>query len=135
MAYKNKINKKINKGEFMVNVFGFIDIIIRREALEKKEKGLSNKLIDKYKLKDKFYDDKIICIPGGMNPFDAEREINELENTYGLVFNPDIHKDPETDIVIVKGLWGIQTKNKWLKEKREKLVDGFSIRYYYEETK
>ena len=115
----------------MVNVFGCIDIIIRRDSLEKKEKGLSQKLIDDYELDERYYDDKIICIPGGMNPYDVEQEVVGVEKEYGIVFNPYIDKEPETDMVIVEGWGGIRTKNKWLKEKNETLEDGRFCRQYY----
>ena len=92
------------------------------------------KLIEDYELESMYYDEKIICIPGDMNPYDVEREVFRVEKEYGLVFNPYIDKSPETDMVIVEGLGGIITKNRWLKEKREKMDNGGTCRrYYFEE--
>jgi len=114
----------------MVRAYGCIDIIIRRDVLENKKRGLSEKLIEDYKVKPEFYDDYIVCIPGGMSPYDVEMEVISLENEYGLVFNPYPEKEPLTEMVIIEGLFGIKTKNNWLKEKRS---NKCGIQYYFDE--
>lgn len=115
----------------MIEAYGCIDIIIRRDALDKKSKGLSQKFIEEYKVELPHYDEDIICIRGGMNPYDAKMEVDKLEKDYGLIFNPNPKESPETDIVIIEGLLGIRTQNKWLQHKREKTDKGYFKLLYF----
>ena len=113
----------------MIRAYRFIDIIIRRDALEKKEEGLSQKFIEEYKVDEQHYDEDIICIRGGMNPYDVETEVIALETKYGLVFNSYPDKSPQTDIVIVEP-FGVTTRNCWLKCEI-KMDNGALDRIYY----
>ena len=112
----------------MIKAYGCIDIVIRRDSLERKEKGLSEKFIKKYKVKPPHYDKDIICIPGGMNPYDVETTIMELEQNYGLVFNSNVKETAVTDFVIVEP-WSIYPKNSWLKEKQTE--NGYTGEFYF----
>ena len=103
----------------MIEKYQFIDLIIRRDALEQSEKGLSEKIIKEYKVDDKHYDENLICIRAGMNYMDVEYEIEKFVKTYGLRFNYDNGNNP-TDIVIVEPLRGIITKNNWLENNGER---------------
>ena len=107
--------KFVRGGRLMIKAYDFIDIVIRRDSLEKKERGLSQKFIEKYKVGEPHYDDYIICIRGGMNPYDVRERVAEIEKDYGLVFNPYPKEKPITDIVIVDMMMGINTQNDWLK--------------------
>ena len=108
----------------MIDRYGFIDIVIRRDSLEKIEVGLSQKIISEYEVTEPHYDEYLICIPGGMNPMDVEARVIELETKYGLVFNPYMGEGPTTDIVIIDGWHGMLTRNRWLEEVKEKRDDG-----------
>lgn len=103
----------------MIGKYQFIDLIIRRDALEQSEKGLSEKIIKEYKVDSKHFDENLICIRAGMNYIDVEYEIEKTVKTYGLRFNYDNGNNP-TDIVIVEPLRGIITKNNWLETNAEK---------------
>ena len=103
----------------MIEKYQFIDLIIRRDALEQSEKGLSEKIIKEYKVDSKHFDENLICIRAGMNYIDVENEIEKFVKTYGLRFNYDNGNNP-TDIVIVEPLRGIITKNNWLETNAEK---------------
>ena len=117
----------------MITAFGCIDIIVRRDSLEKVEKGLAEKLIREYGINDCHYDEYIICIPGGMNPYDVQIEVAKLEKEYRLIFNPN--QAQMTDMVIVEGLLGVRTKNNWLKpvkgDSGEKIIP---FQYVFDET-
>ncbi|MBE5738965.1 MAG: hypothetical protein E7354_04485 [Clostridiales bacterium] len=100
----------------MIKAYGCIDIVIRRDSLEKKEKGLSQKFIEEYGVKEPHFDNDLICIPGGMNPYDVGTEVTNLEEKYGLVYNPNIKEGPITDIIIVEPL-GMSPYRSWLRSK------------------
>ena len=102
----------------MIEKYQFINLIIRRDALEQAEEGLSEKIIKEYNVDDKHFDENLICIRAGMNYMDVENEIEKFVKTYGLRFNYDNGNNP-TDIVIVEPLSGIRTKNNWLEENGE----------------
>ena len=118
----------------MIEAYEFIDIVVRRDSLEKKEKGLSKKFIEEYEVELPHYDDDIICIPGGMNPYDVKLTVEELEQDYGLIFNPNPKELPVTDIVIVEP-FGITTRNRWLYMKKVENDKYYERVYYFEEDK
>jgi len=118
----------------MIKAYDFIDIVIRRDSLEKKEEGLSQKFIEVYKVEPPHYDEDVICIRGGMNPYDVKMKIDKLEKDYGLVFNPNPKELPVTDIVIVDLMMGIYTPNDWLSSKIEDKNKFGSRQYCFKEN-
>lgn len=95
----------------MIVPYGFIDIVIKRSSLEKIRKGLSNDFIKERKIKEGHFDENLIIIPGGMNPYDAAEEVYNLENKYKLVH---IQDNITQDIVCVEP-FGVCSKCGWLK--------------------
>ena len=118
----------------MINAYDFIDIVIRRDALERKEKGLSEKFIQDHKVELPHYDEKLICITGGMNVYDVDMAIKYLEEEYGLVYNDNLKEGPTTDIVVVDLFHWIATDNNWLKCKKHESGDRYKRIYYFEES-
>ena len=117
----------------MIKAYEFIDIVIRRDSLEKKEKGLSQKFIEEYEVELPHYDEDIICVRGGMGPLDVQMTVENIEKDYGLIFNPNPKVEPITDIVIVDLFMGVYTRNSWLKAKIEDKNKFDSRQYYFEE--
>ena len=115
----------------MINAYDFISVIFRRDALDNKEKGLSEKFIIENNIKQPHYDEQLICIMGGMNAYDVEATINWLVNKYGLVFDEKTENGSHTDIVVVDFLFGIITNNNWIKS----IGSIRSRQYYFEEEK
>lgn len=100
----------------MVYTYGCIDIIIRRSALDRNPVINSEYLIREEKLENDYYDDDLVCIPGGMSPADAEASAKFLERRYNLTIldfsNP---RDPVAkDGVVINGPFGPTTKCDWL---------------------
>jgi len=97
----------------MVHGYGCIDIIIKRSALGTDN---SKELIEFRKIKPEFYDDDLICIPGGMNPMDVQSSVNDLELSYGVQIL-DI-SDPQNkkakDGVIISAPYGTTTPCDWI---------------------
>ena len=116
----------------MIEKYNFIDIVIRRDVLDNKVKGLSQDLIDEYKIKIPHYDNDLICIRGGMSSSDAQIEIEKLKQHYDLNYNPHSSKDNPTDIVIIYGPLRMVPHNSWLKYKTLKLNDRKLIQFYLE---
>lgn len=119
----------------MIKAYDFIDIVVRRDSLEKQEKGLSQKFIEEYNVEESHYDEDVICIRGGMGPPDVQRRVEKIEKDYGLVFNPYPKEEPTTDIVIVDLMMGVYTNNRWLKAKQIDPENLFKRVYYFEEDK
>ena len=115
----------------MVYPYAFIDIIIRRDSLERKEKGLSERFIEEHKVTLPHYDDQLICIIGGMNMYDVEACVQMLVSEYGLVFDEKNENGSNTDIVIVDFLLGAITNNNWLKS----TGSMFNRQYYFDDKR
>ena len=97
----------------MLAVCSFVDIIIKREALDRQKPNFSCEFIEKFKVEPEHYDENLICIRAGMNPIDVEDIISELINTYNLKYNNN-NKNMDTDFVVVNGPHG-PTYSTWLK--------------------
>ena len=69
----------------MIIPYGFIEAVIKRNALERTKNGLSLEFIKEYKLDKARYDDNLIVVPIAMNGHDAESKAKELQRKYGLV--------------------------------------------------
>ncbi len=96
----------------MVSVYGCIDVIVKRSSMLDGGK----KLIMDEKIKSPFYDDDLICIPGGMSPHDAECTAAYLERTYSIkIIDYTNEKHPfAKDGAIVNGPFGLATECNWL---------------------
>lgn len=104
MIYKEKLSMVISQN--------FISLIVKREALERKEKGLSQKVIDSYNLDKIYYDRNLIAIPGAMNPFDMEEVVADFEKKHGLKFLDE--KERAVDFVVIDAFFGVTTRCDWL---------------------
>ena len=89
----------------------FIDIIIKRSALEKVKEGLSAELIAEFKVGEGHYDEHLIIIRGGMNPFDVGYTVELLEKKYHLVH---LKNNVAQDFVCAARFPGIYSKCPWL---------------------
>ena len=69
----------------MVFQYSFIDIVIKRSALENVKKGLSADFITEYKVEEGHYDEHLIIIRGGMSEWAAQYKINALATKYNLI--------------------------------------------------
>ncbi|MBO7219187.1 MAG: macro domain-containing protein [Clostridia bacterium] len=96
----------------MIKTYEFIDIIIRRDALEKWDKGLSQKFIEDYKVEEGHYDDNLICIRASMGPIYVE-DIERILGYYSKYLKIDPNSD-RTDVVVVDRFFGICNKVSWL---------------------
>lgn len=112
----------------MIATHGFIDIIIKRKSLDRKEEGLSQKLIEKYKLHRAHYDEDLICLPGAMGPYEAEMFVNELMDKYDLKFLSEDEK--AIDLAITEAYWGLTTKCDWLQEAEKGKIYDFDGKKY-----
>lgn len=100
----------------MVSIYGFIDIIIKRSALDKNSVKNSRHLIEREKTEPYYYDDDLICIPGGMSPYDAEMAAKWLEREYEIqIFDmTDPMKPVAKDAVIINSVFGPTVKCPWI---------------------
>ncbi len=100
----------------MVYIHGFIDIIIRRSALDRNPIKDSQFIIEKEHLTEDHYDNDLVCVAGGMNPIDAESAVRFYEKEYGIkIFDlTDPQKPVAKDGVIINGPFGPTTKCDWI---------------------
>lgn len=99
----------------MIVMYDCIDLVIRRDALEKHEAGLSQKFIEEYKVELPHYDDDLICIRASMGPICVEDIERILGDYYKyLVFDPNSNN---TDIVVVDRINGKCHRVDWLDQK------------------
>ena len=96
----------------MIKCYDFIDLVIRRDALEKWEKGLSDKFIEDYKVEEGHYDDNLICIRASMGPITIE-DIEKLLGYYSKYLKIDPNSD-KTDVVVIDRFHGKCNKADWL---------------------
>lgn len=119
----------------MVLPYGCIDLIFRKDKLERVKKGLTNEIIKTYNVSPAQIDDNLVLVRCAMNSLDAENMINELQAKYGLTYLKD---DKAIDFVVVQGARGICTKCEWIKTGNlEKTIVIHGIKYskgvpYYE---
>ena len=109
----------------MVFPYGCIDIIFRKDVLEKK--GLTNEIIERYKPTNKHIDDNLILVPCAMSCFAAKAEIEWLKQK-GLVYIKD---EKAIDFVVVKSLFGTCAKCDWINEyslKQNLVVDKYEYK-------
>lgn len=114
----------------MVFPYGFYDIIIKRNSLEKCREGLSEELIDEYGLTEEHFDSNLILIPAAMSDCYAEQVVKELETKYGLIHLKDSKAE---DFVCVYGPHGIINHCDWIKEKQFDLdlkINDKSYKHY-----
>ena len=111
----------------MVLPYGCIDLVFRKDVLEKKKKGLSDEIIKKYDIKEEYYDNDLILVACAMNPWDAETEVDEIEKEYGLTY---LNGDNAVDFTLVEGMRGPCARCDWLKvdHLKEPLIVG-KMRY------
>lgn len=100
----------------MVYTLGCIDIIIKRSALDRNPVKNSEYLIKNHRIKDDFYDQDLVCIPGGMNPIDAKDTGKWLEREYNLqiIDESDPRKPIAKDGVVIDGPYGPTTACDWI---------------------
>ena len=116
----------------MVLSYGYIDIIFRKDVLEKR--GLLEKIFERYKPTDERIDNNLVLVPCAMNPIDAENEIAWLQDNWNLTYIKD---GKAVDFVVVEGLFGTCTNCEWvelLHLKDDKLENGkiYKKGIYYE---
>lgn len=102
----------------MVYTYGCIDIILKRSALDRNPKKNSQYLISSENIEEDYYDDDLICVPGGMSPADAESSVYYYEREYNItIFDKS---DPKhyvaKDGVIISGPFGATTKCDWIRK-------------------
>ncbi len=100
----------------MVYIYGFIDIIIKRSALDRNPTKNSQYLIEKENLSEDHFDKDLVCVPGGMNSTDAESAVRFYEREYGIkIFDlTDPKKPAAKDGIIINGPFGPTTKCDWI---------------------
>ena len=110
----------------MVYTYGFIDIIIKRSALDRNPVKNSEYLIKDHKLEKDFYDQDLVCLAGGMSPRDAQNSAKRLEREYTIrILDESDPKNPiAKDGVVVNGPFGLTTKCDWIR----KCGDGWAFR-------
>ena len=76
----------------------------------------SEYLIKNHRIEEDFYDQDLICVPGGMNPIDAEDTGKWLEREYSLqiIDESDPRKPIAKDGVVIDGPYGPTTKCDWI---------------------
>ena len=102
----------------MVYTLGCIDIIIKRSALDRNPVKNSEYLIRNNRIEEDFYDQDLICVPGGMNPRDAEDTGKWLEREYNIqiIDESDPGNPVSKDGVVVNGPFGTTTKCNWIRK-------------------
>jgi len=113
----------------MVMPYGFIDIIFRKDILERK--GLLSEILERYKPTNEHIDDKLILVPCAMNPVSAGLEVDWLKEK-GLTY---IQDKKAVDFVLVESFLGTRAKCDWIKKdtlKADLIVDN---RKYVKGTK
>lgn len=99
----------------MVFPYGFIDIVIKRKALENVEKGLSDKFIKEYKVGEGRVDENLIVIGGSMGSGGEDEKIKDIETKYHIVH---LKNDVAQDIVCTSHGLAAMSKCTWLKSGR-----------------
>lgn len=117
----------------MVLPYGCIDIIFRKDKL--KEKGVLNRIINKYKPNKAHIDNEVILVACAMSAIGAEQETNILTSKYKLTYIKD---DKAVDFVLVESFLGPCAKCDWIKHdflKEDLIIDKTKYRkgtIYYE---
>jgi len=112
----------------MIAAQNFISLIVKREALERFEKGLSQKLIEKYNLDKVYYDENLLALPGAMNPYDMEDVVKEYTQKYNLKFLDENKK--AVDFVVIDAFLGPTAECDWLSSNTKKdyyLLEGKKV--------
>ena len=96
----------------MVLPYGCIDLIFRKDKLEKIKIGLSEEIIKENKVSSAHIDENLILIACAMSYWEAEEIVEELEKKYGLIYLRD---NKAIDFVLVAGFFGLCEKCEWIK--------------------
>lgn len=116
----------------MVFPYGCIDIIFKKEVLERK--GLLKEIIERYKPRKESIDDKLILVPCAMSPVDAGDQVEWLLEK-GLVY---VENKKAVDFVVVESMFGPCAPCDWVDYgllKEEVVIDGITHKegkMYYE---
>lgn len=119
----------------MVLPYGCIDLIFRKDKLEKIKSGLSEEIIKENKVSSAHIDENLILIACAMSYWEAEETAKEFEKEYGLTY---LKNNKAVDFVLVESMKGLCAKCEWIKPdhlKEELIIDN--MRYpkgtiYYE---
>lgn len=100
----------------MVYTYGFIDIIIKRSALDRNQIKNSDYLIAEHKIEEGYYDCNLVCVAGGMSPGDAKDSVSFLEAEYNIrIHEKKNGKLIARDGVVINGPFGPTTECDWIR--------------------